>query len=161
MTRQTSLCAIAVLGTVLASASPSFADDAIVKIAPTPMPAAGPTVAAAQQFCGEATGTAEELIQRYSTNPALKQVYKSDQYVAYSDSETASTVMYTFTVKGHPAFPAAVCRRPVQEGDNLVIKMSVVCDGAADACTKLKNDFNVMTAKMQAQADSELAAKKK
>jgi hypothetical protein len=69
----------------------------IVKIAPTPMPAAGPTVAAAQEFCGDATGKAEELIERYSTKPGLKQVFKSADYVAFSDDEKNSSVMYTFT----------------------------------------------------------------
>ena len=131
-----------------------MADDPIVKVAPTPMPAAGPTVANAEQFCGDPAGKAEELIQRYSTKPGLKQVYKSADYVAFSDDEKNASVMYTFTAKGHPAYPAAVCRKPVREGGNLVIKMSVVCDGAAEACGKLRNDFNVMTAKMQAAGRS-------
>ena len=141
--------------------SAAMADDPIVKLAPTPAPAAGPTVTAAQQFCGEPTGKAEELIERYSSKPGLKQVYKSDQYVAYSDDEKNSSVMYTFTAKGHAAYPAAVCRKPVQAGSNLVITMSVVCDGKADECAKLRNDFNVMTAKMQAEVDQQIAAKKK
>ena len=145
----------------LAMALPAMADDAIVKVAPTPMPAAGPTVTKAEEFCGDPTGKAEELIQRYSTKPGLKQVYKSIDYVAFSDDEKNASVMYTFTVKGHPAYPAAVCRKPVREGGNLVIKMSVVCDGAAAPCSKLKNDFNVMTAKMQAQVDQQIAEQKK
>ncbi len=78
------------------------------------------------------------MIQRYSTKPGLKQVYKSDQYVAFSDDDKNSSVMYTFTAKGNPAYPAAVCRKPVQKGDNLVITMSIVCDGKADACAKLR-----------------------
>jgi hypothetical protein len=69
--------------------------------------------------------------------------------------------MYTFTVKGHPAHPAAVCRKPVEQGDNLVITMSVVCDGEKEACAKLQNDFNVMTAKMQAEVDQKIDAQKK
>ena len=39
--------------------------------------------------------------------------------------------------------------------------MSVVCDGKADDCDKLRNDFNVMTAKMQAEVDQQIAAQKK
>jgi len=145
----------------LAFALPARADEPVVKLAPTPMPSAGPTVAAAEAFCGDPSDKAEELIQRYSTRPGLKQVYKSDQYVAYSDDEKNSSVMYTFTVKGNPAYPAAVCRKPVQQGDNLVITMSIVCDGDQEACTKLRNDFNVMTAKMQADVDQKIAAQKK
>lgn len=140
---------------------PALADDPVIKLAPTPMPKAGPTVTAAEGFCGDPTGKAQELIDRYSAKPGLKQVYKSEQYVAYSDDEKNSTVMYTFTVKGHPAYPAAVCRKPIQQGDSLVITMSVVCDGEKEACTTLKNDFNVMTAKMQAEVDQKIAAEKK
>ena len=146
---------------LLALTLPALADDPVVKLAPTPMPAAGPTVTAAEAFCGDPTGKAQELIERYSTKPGLKQVYKSEQYVAYSDDEKNSSVMYTFTVKGHPAYPAAVCRKPIQQGDNLVITMSVVCDGEKEACTTLKNDFNVMTAKMQAEVDQQISAQKK
>jgi hypothetical protein len=162
MTCTTSLrFAAPIFAVFLAMAVPAMADDPIVKVAPTPMPAAGPTVANAEQFCGDPAGKAEELIQRYSTKPGLKQVYKSADYVAFSDDEKNASVMYTFTAKGHPAYPAAVCRKPVREGGNLIIKMSVVCDGAAEACGKLRNDFNVMTAKMQAEVDQQIAAQKK
>lgn len=148
---------------LLALAVPALAlaEEPVVKLAPTPMPSAGPTVAAAQEFCGDPAGKAEELIERYSTKQGLKEVYKSDQFVAYSDDDKNASVMYTFTVKGHPAHPAAVCRKPVRQGDNLVITMSVVCDGPADACSKLRNDFNVLTAKMQADVDQQIAAQKK
>jgi hypothetical protein len=162
MARSTSLCiAASIFAALVAVAGTANAGEPIVKVAPTPMPSAGPTVEAAQEFCGDPTGKAEELIQRYSTKPGLKQVYKSDQYVAFSDDDKNSTVMYTFTAKGHPAYPAAVCRKPVQKGDNLVITMSVVCDGKADACDKLRNDFNVMTAKMQAEVNEKIAEQKK
>jgi hypothetical protein len=159
-TRSLSLLASTTVA-VLAFALPALAEEPIVKLAPTPMPSAGPTVKAVQEFCGDPTASAAELIERYSSKPGLKQVYKSDQYVAYSDDEKNASVMYTFTAKGHPAYPAAVCRKPVQQGDNLVITMSVVCDGDKEACAKLQNDFNVMTAKMQAEVDQKIAAGKK
>jgi hypothetical protein len=151
---------VALMATLVAVTLPALANDPVVKF-PAPTPSAGPTIAAAQAFCGDPTATAQELIARYSAKPGLKQVYKSSQYIAYSDDEKNSSVMYTFTVKGHPAYPAAVCRKPVQQGDNLIITMSVVCDGEKEACTTLKNDFNVMTAKMQAEVDQKIAAQKK
>jgi len=150
-----------ILAALLAGALPAFADEPLVKLAPTPMPAAGPTVDAAQAFCGDPTGKAAELIERYTSRVGLKEVHKSDQYVAYSDDDKNSSVMYTFTAKGHPAYPAAVCRKPVQDGPNLIIKMAIVCDGEAEACNKLRNDFNVMMAKMQAEVDQQIAAQKK
>jgi hypothetical protein len=148
---------LSVIASAALSAVAVAADD-IIKPAPTPAPTAGPTLSAAQAFCGEATGKADELFQRYSTKQGLKEVYKSDQYIAYSDDEKNPTLVYTFTVKGHAAHPAAVCRKIVKEGDSAVIKMDVVCDGDGEACAKLKNDFNVMTAKMQTEVESQIKA---
>jgi hypothetical protein len=107
-------------------------------------------------FCGAPTGKALDLIQRYTTDPALKRVYKSTNYIAYSDDEKQSTVMYTFTTKDNPAYPAAVCRKPERVDGNLVIKMSIVCDGKAEACSDLKNQFNVMTARMQTEVNQKI-----
>ena len=55
---------------------------------------------------------------------------------------------------------AELCPR-LKKGDNLVITMSVVCDGKKDECAKLQNDFNVMTAKMQAEVNQQIADQKK
>ncbi len=140
---------------ILCSA-PALAADDIVKPAPTPPPSAGPTVAAAQGFCGDKIAKADELITRYSTMQGLKETYKSVDYVAYADDEKSPTVMYTFTTKGHPAHPAAVCRKMTKEGDTLLLKMEVVCDGEKEACDKLRNDFNVMNAKMQTEVDNKI-----
>jgi hypothetical protein len=145
----------------LFAVSPALADDAIVKLPPTPMPSAGPTNAAAQEFCGDATGKAEDLIARYSTKAGLQKVYDTDQYLAYSDDPKNAKVMYTFTKKRNPAYPAIVCRKVQQQGDNLTIVMKVVCEGDKEACAKLQNDFNVMNAQMQAQVDQQIAAQKK
>ncbi len=145
----------------LFAVSPALADDAIVKLPSTPMPSAGPTTAAAQEFCGDASGKAEDLIARYSGKSGLHQVYTSDQYVAFADDPKNASVMYTFTTKRNPAYPAAVCRKPERNGEQLTITMKVVCDGEKEACAKLQNDFNVMTAKMQAEVDQQIAAQKK
>ncbi|WP_045836662.1 hypothetical protein [Hyphomicrobium sp. 99] len=139
----------------------AWADDAIVKLPATPAPTAGPTAAAAQEFCGDPVGKAEDLIARYSTKSGLLQVYTSELYTAFSDDPKNASVMYTFTTKRNPAYPAAVCRKVVQEGQDLTVKMKVVCDGPTEACAKLQNDFNVMTAKMQAEVDQQIAAGKK
>jgi hypothetical protein len=143
------------------AASSAFADDAIVKLPATPMPSSGPTVVAAQEFCGEASGKAEDLIARYSTKAGLQKVYDTDQYLAYSDDPKNATVMYTLTTKKNPAYPAAVCRKVVKQGDFLTIAMKVVCDGDKTACAKLQNDFNVMNAEMQAQVNQQIAGQKK
>lgn len=151
-------CVVAAI-TVVAFASPSIAADDIVKPAATPAPTAGPTLAAATQFCGDTAAKADELFTRYSTDKKLIETYKSTDYVAYSDSKDAPTVMYTFTISGHPAHPAAVCRKQSKEGDNIVLRMEIVCDGEKDSCDKLRNDFNVMNAKMQVEVDNKIKEK--
>jgi hypothetical protein len=147
-----SLSAFALLGSV------AFAADDFVKPAPTPMPAAGPTVVAAQQFCGDPTGKADELITRYTTQKGLKETYKSIDYLAYSDDDKNPTVVYTLTVKGHAAHPSIVCRKQVKQGDALTLVMEIVCDGGEEACKKLRNDFNVLNAQMQAEVDNKIKA---
>jgi hypothetical protein len=134
-------------------ASTAFAAEDFIKPAATPPPTAGPTVTAAQQFCGDPSGKAEELIARYTTQKGLKETYKSVDYVAYSDDEKNPTVIYTFTTKGHAAHPSIVCRRQAKEGEFITVKMEIVCDGGEEACKKLRNDFNVINA--QAQTDIE------
>ncbi|MFT3730403.1 MAG: hypothetical protein QM780_03115 [Hyphomicrobium sp.] len=143
------------------AASPALADDAIVKLPKTPMPTAGPTTAAAEEFCGAPVGKAEDLIATYSSKAGLQKVYESDKYIAYSDDPKNATVMYTFTTKKNPAHPAAVCRKVVRKGDVLTIDMKVVCDGEQVACASLQNDFNVMNAQMQAQVNQQIAGQKK
>lgn len=141
---------------VLGAMSPAKAEETLVAPAPTPAPSAGPTINAAHGFCGEPAASAKDLIARYSTASNLKEVYKSKQYVAYSDNDKDPSLMYTFTLEGQPAHPAAVCRRVVKDGEQVTIKMDVVCDGEAESCTKLENDFNVMTARMQAEVDAKI-----
>jgi len=139
-----------------ALAGGAWAEEPIVKPQASPAPTAGPTVAATQEFCGDPAGPAADLIRRYSGDPKLQEVYKDADYIAYSDDPKNSTVMYTFTTSTNPAHPAAVCRKPERAGDNFVIKMVVVCDGPKDPCAKLQNDFNLLTARMQIEADQQM-----
>jgi hypothetical protein len=140
----------------LAASAAVQAEENFVKPAETPAPTAGPTVAAAQEFCGDPSGKAEDLIQRYSTKDGLKQVYKSTDYIAFADDDKSATQMYTFTTKGHPAYPSIVCRKMVKEGEFVVGKMAVVCDGGQDACDRLKNDFNVLNAETQLHVNDKI-----
>ncbi|MBS0234586.1 MAG: hypothetical protein JSR99_13995 [Proteobacteria bacterium] len=144
----------------LFAAAPALAEQPIIQYPSTPAPSAGPTTSAAQEFCGDPSGKAEDLITRYSSKAGLQKVYESDKYLAYSDDPKNATVMYTFTTKRNPAYPAAVCRKVVRQGDNLTIAMKVVCDGDKLACASLQNDFNVMNAQMQAQVNQQISGGK-
>ena len=143
---------------VFAAPAVSRAEDPVVKHAETPAPNAGPTKAAAEGFCGDPTGTAEELMKRYAELANLKQVDKSEQYLTYSDDPKNATVMYNFSTDKNPAHPIAVCRKLVKEGEQMTLKYNVVCGGAADACAKAASDFNTLIARMQVEVDSKVKA---
>lgn len=144
----------------LLSFAPAMAEENLVKPEATPAPAAGPTKNAAEGFCGDALGTVAELKQRYTTKGGLKEVDKSGDFTTYSDDPKNATVMYNFTNDTAPAHPAAVCRKLVRDGDSMVLKFQVVCEGGPNACEKLRNDFNVLIARMQAEVDNQINAGK-
>ena len=154
MRRRSSVAVIACLACSIAAGA--FAGDDLLSQSPSSTAKAGPTRAAAQQFCGEPADRAEILIARYAQAPNLKKVYESPDYIAYADDEKSPTVMYTLTTNKHPAYPAAVCRKTVKDGDNLVMKMEIVCDGKEEACGTLSKDFTAMNAVMQSQVDSKI-----
>ena len=101
---------IAAFASIVLLSSAALAVEDIVKPEATPAPAAGPTVAAAQAFCGDPTGKADELAKLYMSKPELKQVDKSTEFLTYADDEKNPTVMYNFTTDKSPAHPSAVCR---------------------------------------------------
>lgn len=158
--RNRGLC-FGALSLALVFAAPAGAEQNFLKVAPAPAAKVGPTIAAAKQFCGDAADKASALFERYSKSDKLKKVYESPEFIAYADDEKAPTVMYTFTLPKNAAHPAAVCRRAVKEGDSLVLKMEIVCDGKEEACGALSKDFTNMNAVMQAQVDGQINDAKK
>ncbi len=145
----------AAIAAALFSTSAVAAED-IVKPDATPPPAAGPTIAAAEAFCGDPTGKADELAKLYMGKAGLKQVDKSTEFLTYADDEKNPTVMYNFTTDKSPAHPSAVCRKFVKDGDQVGLKYNVVCGAAEQACAKLTNDFNVLIARMQAAVEGKI-----
>ena len=136
--------------------SSAFAVEDIVKPEATPPPSAGPTIAAAEAFCGDPTGKADELAKLYMAKTNLKQVDKSAEFLTFADDEKNPTVMYNFTTDKSPAHPSAVCRKFVKDGDQVGLKYNVVCGASENACAKLTNDFNVLIARMQATVDGQI-----
>ena len=147
---------LAAVATIAVLCSAALAVEDIVKPEATPAPAAGPTIAAAEAFCGDPTGKADELAKLYMGKAGLKQVDKSTEFLTYADDEKNPTVMYNFTTEKSPAHPSAVCRKFVKDGDQVGLKYNVVCGAAEQACAKLTNDFNVMIARMQAAVEGKI-----
>jgi hypothetical protein len=45
--------------------------------------------------------------------------------------------LWSFVPEGHPAYPAAVDRKVVQQENDLFIQMSVLCEASKAACDAL------------------------
>lgn len=149
--------AVLASGLWLAAPVGGRAEEPIVKHEPTPAPSSGPTLAAAEGFCGEPTAKADELAKRYMGQEGLQKIDDgSKQYLTYTDDPKNASVMYNFSTEDNPAHPVAVCRKLVREGEQITLKYNVVCGGSEDACAKATSDFNVLIARMQAQVNQQV-----
>ena len=64
-------------------------------------------------------------------------------------TERASQVLWSFTPKDNPAFPAVVKRAVVQEGGKIYIATKVLCEAPKSACDQLVADFDMLTDKVR------------
>lgn len=109
-------------------------------------------------FCGSGTGAPDALLQQVKGMAGVKEIHRDREFVAYQDP--ASQSVFTFTDAAHAAHPAAVCRKPVQKGDQLEIEMAIVCKGPDAKCAALEQDFKLLNAKMQADINNQIQARK-
>ena len=64
-------------------------------------------------------------------------------------NEPALAAQWSFPPQGHEAYPAAV-RRIIQRGPNSAVnvQMAVLCEAPADACGKLKDQFDALNTRI-------------
>jgi hypothetical protein len=104
----------------------------------------GPAVG--QDLCGRPSESPEALFDRLTKTEKLKEDFRDKSYVAIADK--AKDTVWTFTVAGHPAHPSVVCRRPVQDGDNLKLETNVRCNAAEAECERLVQAFQELNHRM-------------
>ena len=113
---------------------------------------AGPGLAA--DFCGRSTGEPDVLQAEISKAAGVKEIFRGPEYVAYQDQ--ASQAVFTFTQASQgKAHPAAVCRKPVKDGDNITLQMVTICKGETESCQRLEGDFKLLNAQMEAAIRNE------
>ena len=110
----------------------------------------------AAPFCGRASGEPAAIQADIAKAPGIKKVHRSADYVAYQDEATGAVFTFTQEAVG-PAHPAAVCRKPVKDGDNLTLQMVILCKGESNACQVLESDFKLLNAQMEAAIKNEAA----
>lgn len=72
---------------------------------------------------------------------ARPDVVISEQHGWIVADDRANNTLWSFTPKGHPAFPAAVKREIVQKKEGIFIDMSVRCEASKQACDNLVVEF--------------------
>jgi hypothetical protein len=64
--------------------------------------------------------------------------------------EDAGTLsVWSFPPSRHPAYPAAIQRRVVQEGSNVFIRMNVLCEAPKAACDAMVADFEELNGRVR------------
>ena len=63
-------------------------------------------------------------------------------WTVIEDPSTLS--LWSFTSQGHAAHPAAIHRKIITEGDDIFIKMDVLCEASKPACDQLAVEFNAL-----------------
>lgn len=109
---------------------------------------------AAGEFCGRDSGEPAALEAAISKSAGVKEIYRGPDYVAYQDAATEAVFTFSLPAQG-PAHPAAVCRKPMKEGDSLTLQMVILCKGETEHCQRLESDFKLLNAKMEAAIRNE------
>jgi len=92
----------------------------------------------------------------YPSAPAALAALKARGDVAISDDgrwttadDKANRTLWSFTLPGHPAHPAAVRRTVVMENGQASIKMNSLCQAKREACDDMLEEFRRMNAALQ------------
>ena len=92
--------------------------------------------------------TAAAALEALRVKPGVKTSVQSG-WTVIEDAATLS--LWSFPPAGHPAYPAAIRRRVVQGGSNVVIKMTVLCQTSKPACDALVADFEKLNGNVRRQ----------
>jgi hypothetical protein len=115
---------------------------AVAMLAAAPVP-----TTAADDPCGETNkGAPQALYERLAKDERLREMHRNELYVALENGQDGT--LWTFTRPGHPAHPAAICRRVMERRGILDIPTTIVCDGAQAACAQLQKDFEALNTRM-------------
>jgi hypothetical protein len=94
--------------------------------------------------------------REYATARAALEAMRSKSGVKISTQggwtviEDHSTLsLWSFPPPGHPAYPAAVHRKVVQEGDNILVQMNVLCEAPKPACDAMVVEFQKLNGQVR------------
>jgi hypothetical protein len=65
--------------------------------------------------------------------------------------DSAAKAVWSFPPPGHAAYPSAIRRRIVQDGNDIFVAMDVRCEAAKPACDAVVADFESLNSKVREQ----------
>ena len=68
-------------------------------------------------------------------------------WTVIEDRSTLS--VWSFVPEGHPAHPAVIHRKVVQDGNNIFVQMNVLCEAPKAACDAVVTDFEKLNGKVR------------
>ena len=110
-----------------------------------------PGIAAAQDTTGKAMPdreypTVASALEAMRTKSGVKTSVRSG-WTVIEDQSTLS--LWSFAPPDHPAYPAAVQRKVIREGDNIFVKMNVLCEAPKPACDAMVADFQKLDGRVR------------
>jgi hypothetical protein len=90
----------------------------------------------------------EAALEALRKNPDARFSIKGG-WTIVSLSEGGNIVMWSFTPKDHPAYPAAVKRIMSQKEGAWYLEMKILCGGTKADCDKLAAEFNELNERMK------------
>jgi len=90
--------------------------------------------------------TAAQALEALRAKPGVDISVQSG-WTVIEDRATLS--VWSFTPAGHRAYPAAIQRKVVQEGGNLFVKMSVLCEAPKPDCDAVVTEFTKLNERVR------------
>ena len=105
-------------------------------------------VAAAQGAAGEAPEypTATAALEALRGKSGVK-ISMQSGWTVIEDKSTLS--LWSFTPPGHSAYLSAIHRKVVQEGNNIFLKMNVLCQAPKPTCDALVAEFEKLNGQVR------------
>ena len=91
--------------------------------------------------------TVDEALADLRVKPGIELTDRQGWTIA---TDREAKTIWSFTPRGHPAFPAVVKRTVTEHDGSVFIRMGILCQSDKLACDQLVVEFNQMNERMRA-----------
>jgi hypothetical protein len=90
-------------------------------------------------LCGWSVRTPAEAFDRLAKQQKVREIERTPEYLSFHDQ--GANRVWTFTVAGHPAHPAAICRYATSDEGGSTLQLNIDCGRPKPACDELAREF--------------------